>query len=692
MQPREPRKDDAPGAGGVHSTQQQHLESNPTATGNGGATCPPIRFSRGTRTTDAYPAQRVARSFDDFERMVLADRSKSKGKTYITSPLRVNGDGRAHRCKEGVEPRFFLSFDLDGVLDAETFDKLREWLAPRYRGFGYTTSRHTHDAPRARLILATNRAVDRAEGERLCLAIERDIKAALGADVATFDQSVYRGEQPCFTPLVGAQTFHFEGAPVDVDAVLVDAPEVESKTSSADVLKTAAAADPILRCLSEKKMVKRDMGGGRYAVVCPCEKDHSGESGTTATVYYLPHFGGYTVGNISCMHDHCRERPQGEFIEALGLNVSDVRSAQASGPVAKPEEFSVVPKSDATPGRPKYARRKSGAIIASTPNLLRALRCHTEIGCQIGYDSFAAARMLAELPGEWRPFDDTDYTVIEERLEQNGFEPIPHERFSRAVDLVGKEQTFDSAIVWAKSLEWDGTLRIDEFLSRYFNAEDTLYHRAVSAYTWTALADRCLDPGCQADMMPVFVGEQGLIKSGAIEVMVPDPQFFCHLDFSVRDDNLSRMMRGKLIAEIPELKGLRTRDAEAIKAFVTRRVEEWVPKYREFATRYPRRLIFIGTTNEHTFLDDITGNRRWLPVRVGKVDRPAIERDRDQLWAEGIMRWSLAGVEWQAAEQLAPEFIANSRSPTTHGRTRSGSGSNTSRSARTAKPGAMFRS
>ncbi|MCV5824559.1 virulence-associated E family protein, partial [Escherichia coli] len=86
--------------------------------------------------------------------------------------------------------------------------------------------------------------------------------------------------------------------------------------------------------------------------------------------------------------------------------------------------------------------------------------------------------------------------------------------------------------------------------------------------------------------------------------------------FAEKDDDLARKMRGRLVAEIGELRGLNTKELESIKAFVTRTHENWIPKYREFATQFPRRLVFVGTTNEDEFLADKTGNRRWLPVEV----------------------------------------------------------------------------
>lgn len=135
--------------------------------------------------------------------------------------------------------------------------------------------------------------------------------------------------------------------------------------------------------------------------------------------------------------------------------------------------------------------------------------------------------------------------------------------------------------------------------------------------------------------------------------MSPEPDSYVEVNLEHRDDNLARSLRGKLVGELGELRGLMSKDAESIKAWITRTHEEWIPKYMEFATKFPRRLVFIGTTNSDEFLADETGERRWLPVRVGAVDAGAIERDRNQLWAEGVTMFRRDGLHWREAMDLA---------------------------------------
>jgi predicted P-loop ATPase len=250
-------------------------------------------------------------------------------------------------------------------------------------------------------------------------------------------------------------------------------------------------------------------------------------------------------------------------------------------------------------------------------------------------------------------FTDNRLTQLRIQLAKKGFMHIGRQDMSDAAHHAGAMNPFDSAILWLNGLVWDGQPRVEQFLTRYFSTVDDEYCSAVSVYIWSALAGRILVPGCQADMVPIFYGDQGCGKSTGIAAMVPERTYFCELDLSDRDDNLSRKMRGVLIAELSELRGLRTKDAESIKDFITRKFENWVPKYKEFSTTFARRLLFIGTTNESQFLADSTGNRRFLPVTVGNVDRDALIRDRDQLWAEAAALYRQQGILYKNAETLA---------------------------------------
>mgnify|MGYP000918914291 CR=1 FL=1 len=174
-------------------------------------------YSRGRDKFDNTPAQRSAVDFFTFASEVLQDRGERKGQTYICSPL--NGDGR--RCADGALPRAWLPLDLDGIDGPEAYSDLIAHLH-RYQGFAYTTASHTPDKPRCRVVLALSRAVTRDEGKAIGPALETRLHAAVGTGRLKFDPSVYRGEQPVYTPLRDAQHYLFDGQPLDVIELLAE--------------------------------------------------------------------------------------------------------------------------------------------------------------------------------------------------------------------------------------------------------------------------------------------------------------------------------------------------------------------------------------------------------------------------------------------------------------------------------------
>lgn len=188
-----------------------------------------IAYSRGRNAYDARPEQRIAEDFDAFESAVLNDRSAAKGQTFVCAPMRINGDGQAHRGKDHALPRGFLPFDFDCIPDEQTFNDLRLWFSD-FRGFGYTTASHRPDAPRCRIVLELDRPTDREEGKRIGIAMQRRIERAFGAGVLKIDGSVYRAEQPLFTPLHNAIDFSFVGGDVvNVDDLLAEVPPEEAR-------------------------------------------------------------------------------------------------------------------------------------------------------------------------------------------------------------------------------------------------------------------------------------------------------------------------------------------------------------------------------------------------------------------------------------------------------------------------------
>jgi hypothetical protein len=86
--------------------------------------------------------------------------------------------------------------------------------------------------------------------------------------------------------------------------------------------------------------------------------------------------------------------------------------------------------------------------------------------------------------------------------------------------------------------------------------------------------------------------------------------------------------------ENADLAGMRRAEIEHVKAFASRQVDRARPAYGRVREDRPRRSIEWGTTNNDEYLLSQTGNRRFWPLKTGKIDLDALMRDREQLLGE----------------------------------------------------------
>ena len=84
---------------------------------------------------------------------------------------------------------------------------------------------------------------------------------------------------------------------------------------------------------------------------------------------------------------------------------------------------------------------------------------------------------------------------------------------------------------------------------------------------------------------------------------------------------------------------------DTLKAFVTRRVENFTPKYGRGTVAEPRQCLFIGTTNRPFSYQDTSGARRFWPVPCAEANPEKLASMREQLFAEALVAFA-AGEQW----------------------------------------------
>ena len=280
-------------------------------------------------------------------------------------------------------------------------------------------------------------------------------------------------------------------------------------------------------------------------------------------------------------------------------------------------------------------------------NVMVALREDPELRELFRYDEMQRAPLIADpsVPGGLRPVTDADVSRLQERLQMAGLETLSKDVAHQAVALRAEECRFHPVRDYLNGLRWDREHRVHGWLHTYLGAEYSEYTKRIGTMFLVAMVARVFEPGCKADYMMVLEGPQGAGKSSACRVL-GDPWFSdCIPDLDRDAVRVAQHLRGKWLIEIAEMSAMNRAESAALKAFITRPVEIFTPKYARLEVHEPRQCVFIGTTNKAAYLRDETGGRRFWPVKVGMIDIDALARDRDQLLAEAVHLYR-QGTRW----------------------------------------------
>lgn len=293
-------------------------------------------------------------------------------------------------------------------------------------------------------------------------------------------------------------------------------------------------------------------------------------------------------------------------------------------------------------------RTGNGAPKPVRENVVLALQSLAETRGLIQFNEFTNdVEKMAAMPwgtpaGKWQ---ETDELFMGEWLaRQHGLGSMPRGTLEEGMRMVATRYQYHPVRTYIKAQVWDGTPRLNTWLVNAVVAEpekipqrEARYLQRVGAWFLMGMVARAMWPGCKFDYMPIFESQQGMRKSTLLNILAGE--WFADTGFVLGDKDSLQMLQGRWLYEISELDAMARAEVTKIKAFVASRADWYRASFDKRPREYPRQLVFAGTTNEHQYLVDGTGNRRFWPIRVTRViDTEWVASVRDQLFAEAWAR------------------------------------------------------
>ena len=547
----------------------------------------------------------------------------------------------------------------------------------------YSTHKHSEKTPRYRLCLPLSRPVTPAEYEPVC----RKIASVLGMDL--FDDTTYELPRLFYWPSTSKDAdyvFEFQDGPaINVDEILsqyvdyrdVSAWPMSSREGDIVAHEMKKAGDP-----TEKPGI---IGAfcRTYSIEDVIEKflsEHYEATGFDGRYTYKH---GSVAGGLVCYEgkfafshhetdpaskqlcnafDLCRIHLYGDRDE--GNRATDITRkpsysamqefASKDGSVkmtlarerrkAASDDFADVelPEDYSDEWEKQLETSKSGAVQSTISNILLILENHPAFAGHITHDLFSGVNaVVGGLPWnqdakQWKDADDANLRLwLEKHYGITGKEKV-----ADALTATLTRHSYHPIRDYLSGLTWDGTPRLERLVIDYIGADDNDLTRTMTRKHFTAAVARVFEPGCKYDYCLVLTGPEGAGKSTLFSKM--GGQWFNDSITTTEGKEGMEQLRRAWIIEMGELAGIKRSEVENVKAFLSKKVDIYRAAYGRHTTDYPRQCVFCGTTNEALFLKGDTGNRRFWVIRIEPQKRKhrkwqtALDRDRDQLWAEAV--------------------------------------------------------
>ena len=243
------------------------------------------------------------------------------------------------------------------------------------------------------------------------------------------------------------------------------------------------------------------------------------------------------------------------------------------------------------------------------------------------------------------PFQPEDLDTLYCHLGEKGYS-ISDKDAKKAVLYVAMKHSYNPVVEELEWIENNDDIKlvdINKLATEYLGTNSELDDAKLAACFIGAVA-RAFEHGCKMQYVLCLKGKQGIKKSEFWRIMAGD--YFCETQQGDMKD-LKMAVNCCWIYEYPEIETLTSRkDIGTVKSFITAQIDSFRPPYGSSQGKYPRKSILVGSLNEHEFLRDKTGSRRYWIIELPHdsdlgefIDIDKLTRDRERIIKAAILAY-----------------------------------------------------
>jgi len=155
--------------------------------------------------------------------------------------------------------------------------------------------------------------------------------------------------------------------------------------------------------------------------------------------------------------------------------------------------------------------------------------------------------------------------------------------------------------------------------------------------------------GTHSVLILVLCGGQGIGKTNFFRHLLPEKlrRYYAESKLDLEKDDMI-LMCNKLIICDDEFGGKSKKEEKQLKNISSKQEFSIRPPYHRRPIEMTRFAVLCGTSNDNQVLNDLTGNRRIIPIDIKEINVSEFKKiDKDLLFAELYNEYLLHGDEWQ---------------------------------------------